>query len=184
MKKRVGKKLYTALRPRLVSPAIAPSQRGHGERSAAAGAGGGGAESNHPVESQDGVAEAPELPGTGTGHFWIYILANERLTTLYIGVTNSLSRRLWFHAHTERDSFAKRYHLTRLIYYENYDDPRDAIRRESQLKRWTRAKKVALIERVNPSFADLAEALFGREGVLESATGFFDCVRIRGLRSE
>ena len=74
---------------------------------------------------------------------------------LYIGVTNRLSRRTWEHREGSRSGFAATYQCKKLIYYEWYRDIRDAIARESQLKKWSRAKKVALIKRLNPSWRDL-----------------------------
>ena len=70
-------------------------------------------------------------------------------------VTNSLSRRTWQHREGNQPGFAADYRCTKLIYYEWYRDIRDAIARESQLKKWSRAKKVALINRLNPSWSDL-----------------------------
>jgi putative endonuclease len=87
-------------------------------------------------------------------NFWIYVVTNKNHSVLYIGVTNSLSRRTWQHREGDRPGFAADYRCTKLIYYEWYRDIRDAIARESQLKKWSRAKKVALINRLNPSWSD------------------------------
>ena len=70
-------------------------------------------------------------------------------------VTNSLSRRTWQHREGDRLGFVADYRCTKLIYYEWYRDIRDAIARESQLKKWSRAKKVTLINRLDPSWRDL-----------------------------
>jgi len=88
-------------------------------------------------------------------NFWVYIVTNRNHSVLYIGVTNSLSRRTWEHREGIRASFPSDYRCKKLIYYEYYRDIRDAIARETQLKKWSRAKKVALIGRVNPSWLDL-----------------------------
>jgi putative endonuclease len=88
-------------------------------------------------------------------NFWIYVMTNKNHSVLYIGVTNRLSRRTWEHRHGTRNGFAADYRCTKLIYYEWYRDIRDAIARDSQLKKWSRAKKVALINRLNPSWRDL-----------------------------
>ena len=88
-------------------------------------------------------------------NFWIYIVTNKNHSVLYIGVTNSLSRRTWEHREGNRAGFAADYRCKKLIYYEWYRDIRDAIARESQLKKWSRAKKVALINQLNPSWRDL-----------------------------
>jgi putative endonuclease len=89
-------------------------------------------------------------------NFWVYIITNRRHSVLYIGVTSRLSRRTWQH-HREGAiaRFASKYQCKKLIYYEHYRDVRDAIARESQLKKWSRAKKVGLIARLNPGWEDL-----------------------------
>ncbi len=94
---------------------------------------------------------------------FVYILTNERRTTLYIGVTNNLEGRLWQHQNGEGSKFAKRYNLSVLIYYEVFPEAAAAIARETQLKGWTRAKKEALIETMNPEWRDLAGEIFGEE---------------------
>lgn len=93
--------------------------------------------------------------------FYIYLLTNQSRVVLYIGVTNSLERRLWFHGNTEADMFAKRYRLDRPVYCESYRRPADAIARAKPLKRWRREKKNALIQRANPKWLDLGQELFG-----------------------
>jgi putative endonuclease len=82
--------------------------------------------------------------------FWVYIVTNRNDSVLYIGVTNSLSRRTWKHREGIGVNFPARHQCTKLIYDEHYRDIRDAIGRESQLKKWSRAKKVALVNRLNP----------------------------------
>ena len=77
-------------------------------------------------------------------NFWIYIVTNRNQSVPYIGVTNSLSRRTWEHREGTRTGFASDYRCKKLIYYEHYRDIRDALARESQLKKWSRAKKIAL----------------------------------------
>jgi putative endonuclease len=75
---------------------------------------------------------------------------------LYIGMTNNLERRVFEHKHDLIDGFSSQYRGHRLVYYESFDDVRNAIDREKQLKRWNRAKKIWLIERVNPTWEDLS----------------------------
>jgi putative endonuclease len=70
-------------------------------------------------------------------------------------VTNKLSRRSWEHRDATKAGFAAKYQCKKLIYYEHYRDIRDAIARQSQLKKWSGAKKIALISRVNPRWDDL-----------------------------
>src|SRR5438874_13440414 len=88
-------------------------------------------------------------------NFWVYIVTNRNHSVLYIGVTNRLSRRTWEHREGARVGFAAKYQCNRLIYYEHYRDIRQAIARESQLKKWSRAKKIGLINRLNPRWDDL-----------------------------
>ena len=87
---------------------------------------------------------------------YVYILTNVSKTTLYIGVTNDLRRRYAEHLSEINDGFTKRYHLHSLVYFEQCNDIRDAILREKQLKSWSRAKKNALIEGMNPEWINLA----------------------------
>ena len=92
--------------------------------------------------------------------YYVYMLTNRSRVVLYLGVTNSLERRLWFHGNTEADTFAKRYNLDRLVYFESFHPPSDAIGREKQLKRWRHQKKNALVETLNPKWHDLGKDLF------------------------
>jgi putative endonuclease len=87
----------------------------------------------------------------------VYVLTNHRHTTLYIGVTRDLVRRLHQHRAGTGSTFVRRYHLDQLVHVEFYDEARWAIEREKQLKAGNRARKVALIERGNPEWRDLSE---------------------------
>jgi putative endonuclease len=87
--------------------------------------------------------------------YFVYILAN-RSRTLYTGVTNNLARRLHEHRTGLVSGFTDTYAIHRLVHVEAMATPRDAIAREKQIKRWTRAKKVALIEATNPEWVDLS----------------------------
>jgi predicted GIY-YIG superfamily endonuclease len=89
----------------------------------------------------------------------IYIMANKRNGTLYVGVTSDLIQRVYQHKQDETDGFTKRYGCKILVYYEQYDNMETAIEREKQLKGGSRKKKIALIESVNPKWADLYKAL-------------------------
>jgi len=95
--------------------------------------------------------------------FWIYIVANRNHSVLYIGVTNSLSHRTCQHREGTGAGFPSAYRCKKLIYYEHYRDIRDAIARETQLKKWSRAKKVELIGRFNPSWFDLGRDVLENE---------------------
>jgi putative endonuclease len=88
--------------------------------------------------------------------YWVYIVAS-RSGTLYIGMCNNIDRRMREHKSGEIEGFASKYHCNRLVYFESFDDVRNAIDREKQLKGWRREKKIALIELTNPRWQDLAE---------------------------
>jgi putative endonuclease len=88
-------------------------------------------------------------------NFWIYIVTNRNHTVLYIGMSNRLSRRTWEHREGAKSGFASKYQRRKLVYYEHYRHVRDAIARESQLKKWSRAKKISLVNRLNPCWEDL-----------------------------
>ena len=96
-------------------------------------------------------------------NFWVYIVTNRNHSVLYIGVTNSLSRRIWEHREGTGAEFPSAYHCSKLIYYEHYRDIRDAIARETQLKKWSRTKKIELINRVNSRWVDLGDEVLGEE---------------------
>jgi putative endonuclease len=87
--------------------------------------------------------------------YWVYILASRIGGTLYIGVTNDLVRRVYEHRMGLADGFTKKYGVHRLVYFEQYSDIENAIRREKHLKKWNRAWKVRLIEELNPNWDDL-----------------------------
>ena len=87
-------------------------------------------------------------------HYYMYIVTNRPNGTLYIGVTGNLIRRISQHRDGTIEGFTKRYGLTRLVYYEVYDNPRSAIWREKRLKTWLRARKVRLIHTTNPDWKD------------------------------
>jgi len=88
--------------------------------------------------------------------FWVYIIVS-RTGTLYIGVTGYLTRRIHQHKIESIEGFTQKYKVHRLVYYETYDHVLTAISREKQLKGWRRQKKVALVEKANPRWQDLAE---------------------------
>ena len=88
--------------------------------------------------------------------YFVYIVCSAS-GTLYIGMTNSIYRRALEHKRGEVEGFASKYDCTRLVYYESFDDVHRAIGREKQLKGWSRAKKIALIESKNSRWEDFAE---------------------------
>jgi putative endonuclease len=76
--------------------------------------------------------------------------------TLYTGVTNNLERRIYEHKHKLLPGFTSRYNINVLVYYESYADIQEAIAREKQIKGWLRARKIALVDSVNPRWDDLS----------------------------
>ncbi len=88
------------------------------------------------------------------GPYYVYVVASWT-RVLYIGVTNDLLRRVWQHRTGVVPGFTSRYNVNRLVYFEIYPNPSDAIAREKELKGWLRAKKIALIESTNPTWRDL-----------------------------
>ena len=90
-----------------------------------------------------------------SGMAYIYIMTNVSKTVLYIGVTNNLHRRYIEHFSGINEGFTKRYRLHSLVYYEQYDDIKEAILREKQLKKWSREKKRHLIRTLDPDWQNL-----------------------------
>ena len=87
--------------------------------------------------------------------YYIYILTNVNNTTLYVGVTNNLKRRIFEHKSKLVDGFTKRYNLTKLVYFETTSDIYSALNREKQLKKLSRVNKNILISENNPEWKDL-----------------------------
>ena len=88
--------------------------------------------------------------------YYIYILTNNVNTIFYIGVTNSIAKRLFEHRFELHEGFTKKFKLKKLVYVEEYNDIREAIAREKQLKNGHRAWKINLIREVNPNFEDMS----------------------------
>ena len=86
---------------------------------------------------------------------YLYILASKPYGTLYTGVTSNLAERLQQHRAGVASEFTKKYGVTRLVYYEIHDLVTDAIQRETNVKRWRRDWKIALIEKMNPEWKEL-----------------------------
>ena len=91
--------------------------------------------------------------------YYIYIMSSLNNTTLYIGVTNDLERRVKEHKSGEIPGFTQKYHCCKLVYFEEYSDIDQAIEREKKLKQWRRDKKDLLIKTKNPDLKDLADDL-------------------------
>jgi putative endonuclease len=96
------------------------------------------------------------------GFYFTYIVAS-RSHTLYIGITGSLLKRVFQHKRKLHEGFSATYNCTRLVWFERYVGPGNAIAREKQLKGWTRAKKIALIEKANPTWSDLSKEWYTPE---------------------
>jgi putative endonuclease len=126
--------------------------------------------SNSRPSSRDGPKDL-EIPGShfvrpgmtrwGSGLMACYvdILASRRDRAIYVGITNDLVRRIYEHRTKAVPAFTSRYNITRLVWFEIYDDPVSAISREKELKKWKRSWKVQLIEAKNPSWDDLYESI-------------------------
>jgi putative endonuclease len=87
--------------------------------------------------------------------YFVYIMTN-RSCTLYTGMTNNLERRVEEHRSKLVPGFTSKYNITRLVYWEEYRDVREAIAREKEIKGWLRSKKISLINSMNPNWNDLS----------------------------
>lgn len=87
--------------------------------------------------------------------FTVYILTNTYHTVLYTGVTNNFVRRVYEHKQMKIAGFTQKYQVTKLVYYELYQDPKNAIKREKQIKNLVRKKKITMINSFNPTWKDL-----------------------------
>ncbi|MDJ0676927.1 MAG: GIY-YIG nuclease family protein [Calothrix sp. MO_167.B42] len=90
-------------------------------------------------------------------HYYLYIMTNNYNTVLYTGVTNDLQRRIYEHKSKLIEGFTKKYNITKLVYYEIYEDAYTAISREKQIKGGSRQKKIDLVNSLNPGWKDLYE---------------------------
>lgn len=91
--------------------------------------------------------------------YCVYILANKKRGTLYVGVTSNLQKRIWEHRNKLVKGFTEKYDCNRLVYFEQAEDVMSALNREKRLKRWRRDWKIELIEKNNLSWRDLYESL-------------------------
>jgi len=90
---------------------------------------------------------------------YIYIMSNKNRTTFYVGVTSDFDRRITEHKENIGSAFCKKYNLTDLVYFEEFDDINSAIQREKQVKNWKREWKLNLIKSLNPEMLDLFEGI-------------------------
>ena len=91
--------------------------------------------------------------------FHVYIMASRRNGTLYIGMTDNLIQRVWMHKTGVLPGFTKRYGVKTLVWYEQHETREAALTRELQRKKWKRAWKLEIVERMNPTWTDLYESL-------------------------
>jgi putative endonuclease len=94
-----------------------------------------------------------------SGSFFVYILASKKNGTLYVGVTNDLARRINEHKAKLVPGLTRQQSVDRLVYFETFESVLEARAREHVLKRWRRAWKIALIEKLNPDWKDLSDQL-------------------------
>jgi putative endonuclease len=87
--------------------------------------------------------------------YFVYLLANRPYGTLYAGVTGNLSQRTGEHRQASRGGFTAKYDIHQLVWFEEFAEVHDAIRRDKQIKKWRRAWKIELIEKTNPTWKDL-----------------------------
>ena len=93
--------------------------------------------------------------------FYVYILANDRNGTLYVGVSSDLIKRVWQHKEKLVDGFTKTYEVEKLVWFEKHENAESAITREKRIKKWNREWKVRLIEETNPYWNDLYSSIVG-----------------------
>jgi len=91
--------------------------------------------------------------------YYVYLLASGKHKTIYVGVTNDLVRRVYEHRTKAIPGFTSRYNVTRLVWFECYDDPTNAIAREKDIKKWWRDWKIRLIEEENLDWSDLYSSI-------------------------
>ena len=91
---------------------------------------------------------------------YVYILCNRHQTVLYVGATDDLKKRIYFHKKRLIPGFTKKFNVDRLVYFQRLDDTEAALSREKQLKGYRRSKKESIIAEMNPGWQDLAESLF------------------------
>ena len=100
----------------------------------------------------------------GDRTYWIYLMTNEPRGVLYVGMTSDLARRAFEHRERLLEGFTKRYHLDRLVYFEAHCEAAVAAQRERAMKRWRRDWKIELVERFNPTWADLFDRVVREAG--------------------
>ncbi len=92
-------------------------------------------------------------------NFFVYMLAKDRNSTFYVGVTSDLVKRVWEHKNEVAEGFTKKYGIKKLVYYEVFSDAENAFAREKRLKKWNRLWKMRVIEEMNPDWTDLYDEI-------------------------
>lgn len=87
--------------------------------------------------------------------FFVYMMASQKIGTIYIGVTSDLKKRVWEHKNKIADGFTKEYEVDRLVWYEPHESAEAAITKEKQMKEWKRDWKIKRVEEINPNWNDL-----------------------------
>lgn len=95
----------------------------------------------------------------GTSKSYVYILCNRNRNVIYVGCTEDLKKRIYFHKKRLIPGFTKKYNVDRLVYFEKHNSKVDALHREVQIKKYRREKKENLIQKINPNWIDLYEQL-------------------------
>ncbi len=93
-------------------------------------------------------------------YYSVYILTNKINSVLYTGITNNLQRRIYEHKNKLANGFTSRYNINKLVYYEVFEDPKEAIKREKSIKNLVRRKKIHLINKLNLEWKDLYNDIF------------------------
>ncbi len=101
----------------------------------------------------------PHMQKSARMNYFVYIIASRKDGAIYIGVSNNIIRRIYEHRNKLVPGFASKYNITRLVWFEMYDDPISAISREKELKKWKRSWKIQLIEAENPQWNDLYDLI-------------------------
>jgi putative endonuclease len=91
--------------------------------------------------------------------YYVYIMTNPSQSTLYTGITNDLKKRVYEHKEKVKEGFTKQYNVVKLVYYEQFDGPTAAIKREKQIKGGSRREKVELINSFNKEWCDLSDLI-------------------------
>lgn len=108
--------------------------------------------------------------------YFTYIVTNKKRGTLYTGMTNDVINRVKYHRTKNRNSFTGKYNIKKLVWFQSFSTPDEAILREKEIKGWLRGKKVELIEKSNPDWKDLySELRIEMDRKYQSISNFWPC---------